>query len=169
MERHKDIRVTGLDSSVATVAPEGGEVKANGFAWRQPQDVPGWADLFLPPAGSKEEDERFYERMYLLEQLDNIIRALYQLFLTERMGSDWHTQHLPRMQAWINAQGEYSNVENRPPRTEDPITPPKSTPQTKAYEDELSADLTSLNPGAEASLNESSIPPWENPIMGEND
>ena len=61
MERHKDIRVTGLDSSVATVAPEGGEVKANGFAWRQPQDVPGWADLFLPPAGSKEEDERFAE------------------------------------------------------------------------------------------------------------
>ena len=59
VERHKDIRVTGLDSSLATKAPEGGEVKANGFAWRQPQDVPGWADLFLPPPGSKEEDERF--------------------------------------------------------------------------------------------------------------
>ncbi len=125
--------------------------------------------LKVPVVLTKEEDERFYERMYLLEQLDNIIRALYQLFLTERMGSDWHTQHLPHMQAWINAQGEYGKVENRPSRAEDPISPPKSTPQAKAFEDELSADLTPLNPGGETSLNESNVPPWENPIMGEDD
>ena len=70
MERHKDIRVTGLDSSVGTKQP-----KENGapLGWNRPDEMPHWAELFTPPRGSKEEDERFAE---LYAQLPNLWNSL---------------------------------------------------------------------------------------------
>ena len=74
MERkHNDIRVTGLDSSVATKDPEGTQAGSTGFAWTPPEEVPHWAELFTPPAGSDEEDKRFAE---LYAQLPHLWKNL---------------------------------------------------------------------------------------------
>ena len=48
--------------------------------------------------------------MYLLEELDKIMRGLYQDFLAKRMDPDWTSQELPKLHAWISAQGEYENT-----------------------------------------------------------
>lgn len=74
MKRHNDIRVTGLDSgnAVATKAPE---ESANGAAKSSPTEMPNWADIFLPPAGSAEEDERFAELYAKLPELWNNLMA----------------------------------------------------------------------------------------------
>lgn len=69
MERHNDIRVTGLDSGTAVKDPEGNGQVAQGFDWNNSAEVPNWAELFLPPAGSKEEDERFAELYSQLPKL----------------------------------------------------------------------------------------------------
>lgn len=62
MARQNDIRVTGLDSSVATKeAATAPDANKNGFGWARPEDIPHWAEIFRPPAGSPEEEARFSE------------------------------------------------------------------------------------------------------------
>lgn len=58
MERHNDIRVTDLDSGVAT-KEKPKSAKTNGGGSGQALDLPDWAQLFTPAPGSPEEDERF--------------------------------------------------------------------------------------------------------------
>ena len=68
METRKDIRVTGLDSSVGS---QTAERPANGtqFTFSQPSAPPYWAELFTPPPGSAEEDKRFAELHAKLPEL----------------------------------------------------------------------------------------------------
>lgn len=66
----------------------------------------------LPALLAREEDEQFYERMYLLEELENIIRALYAEFLAIRLDDAWHNTMLPAMNRWVHtdemvAAGDY--------------------------------------------------------------
>ncbi|MBU0552747.1 hypothetical protein KKF91_01335 [Myxococcota bacterium] len=58
----------------------------------------------LPAVLSREEDDRFYERMYLLEQLDGMIKGLFTLFLKIRLSPKWSSQELPAIQAWVSGQ-----------------------------------------------------------------
>ena len=62
-KRHNDIRVTGLDSSVGTKTPKKAGENGSQFGYARPEDIPHWAEIFTPPPGSKEEDERF-ARLY---------------------------------------------------------------------------------------------------------
>jgi len=62
VKRHNDIRVTGLDSSVGTKTSKATD-NGTRFGSTSPQDIPGWAELFTPPPGSQEEEERF-ARLY---------------------------------------------------------------------------------------------------------
>lgn len=75
MERRNDIRVTGLDSSVATKDPETPSENGNSQSWNHPQELPDWAELFMPPAGSAEEDNRFAELYAQLPSLWNNLMA----------------------------------------------------------------------------------------------
>jgi hypothetical protein len=55
----------------------------------------------IPALLSKEEEEQFYERMYLLEELEDIIRDLYNEFLLIRLDLSWHEAVVPAMRAWV--------------------------------------------------------------------
>ncbi len=55
----------------------------------------------LPALLSREEDEQFYERMFLLEELEDIIASLYKEFLTLRLDGVWHDNLLPAMRTWV--------------------------------------------------------------------
>lgn len=57
----------------------------------------------LPALLSREEDEQFYERMYLLEELEDIIASLYKEFLIIRLSSVWSDAMLPAMRTWVHA------------------------------------------------------------------
>jgi len=52
----------------------------------------------IPAVLSDEEDNKFYERMYLIEELDRTWYALYRAFLSERLAETW-----PEVQATIRA------------------------------------------------------------------
>jgi hypothetical protein len=73
VERHNDIRVTGLDSSVGTKEPDKSSDNGSKFGWNRPDEMPNWAELFTPPPGSEEEDSRFAE---LYAQLPNLWNSL---------------------------------------------------------------------------------------------
>ncbi|MCB9554148.1 MAG: hypothetical protein H6705_20155 [Myxococcales bacterium] len=55
----------------------------------------------LPAVLSKEDDDQFYERMFLLEQLDTMIKGLFGLFLKLRVSKRWLDDELPTIQRWI--------------------------------------------------------------------
>ena len=55
----------------------------------------------IPAVLASEADDRLYERMYLLEQLDGMLKGLYGQFLRLRMSAEWTTQELPRLQKWV--------------------------------------------------------------------
>ncbi|MGK0360454.1 MAG: hypothetical protein ACI9U2_002767 [Bradymonadia bacterium] len=55
----------------------------------------------VPAVLAKEDDEKFYERMFLLEQLDQMIRGLYGQFLQVRLSEEWDTTELPSIRDWV--------------------------------------------------------------------
>lgn len=57
----------------------------------------------LPALLSREEDEQFYERMYLLEELEDIIGSLYKEFLILRLSAVWSDHLLKAMRTWVHS------------------------------------------------------------------
>lgn len=57
----------------------------------------------IPALLSREEEEQFYERMYLLEELEDIMKALYKEFITIRLSTYWDSAILPKMREWIQS------------------------------------------------------------------
>jgi hypothetical protein len=55
----------------------------------------------IPAQLKKEKDEQFYERMYLLEQLESMVEGLFADFLVLRLGKAWDGFVLPTIRAWI--------------------------------------------------------------------
>lgn len=55
----------------------------------------------VPAVLAKEDDEKFYERMFLLEQLDQMMLGLYGQFLAIRLGESWEKEELPQIRTWI--------------------------------------------------------------------
>jgi hypothetical protein len=53
---------------------------------------------------TEEADERFYERMRLLEQLEAALNDLYAEFLTVRLSSLWNKELLPVLRAWVKGR-----------------------------------------------------------------
>lgn len=67
----------------------------------------------IPALLSREEDEQFYERMLLLEELEQIVEAIYEEFVRIRLTSGWAETYLSAMQAWI-ATDELATPETYP-------------------------------------------------------
>jgi len=55
----------------------------------------------LPAVLAKAEEEQFYERLYLLEELDRTVNELYLAFLRRRLLPTWESETLPALRAWI--------------------------------------------------------------------
>ena len=57
--------------------------------------------ISIPSLLSREEEEQFYERMVLVEELEELVEALFRQFLTVRLAPAWPDAVLPAMQDWI--------------------------------------------------------------------
>jgi hypothetical protein len=55
----------------------------------------------LPQLIKEDEEERFYERMYLIEELEKMVDSLYERFLSLRLSPVWETQVLPMIRRWV--------------------------------------------------------------------
>lgn len=58
----------------------------------------------LPMLTAAESDERFFERMHLLELLDDIVDEQYAEFLQLRRSSIWTAELAPAMVAWTRGE-----------------------------------------------------------------
>jgi hypothetical protein len=58
----------------------------------------------LPGVLSRPEEEQFYERLYLLEELDRTLRGLLCLWVVRRLGPEWFNEE-PRMMQWAEGPG----------------------------------------------------------------
>jgi hypothetical protein len=55
----------------------------------------------IPAQLKDEKDEKFYERMYLIEELETMVEGLFADFLLLRLGKGWDTFVLPAIKTWI--------------------------------------------------------------------
>lgn len=55
----------------------------------------------LPALLDEARDEPLFERLRLLEQLDDLIHELYRQFLTVRLSPSWKGELLPAMRSWV--------------------------------------------------------------------
>lgn len=55
----------------------------------------------LPALMTEEEDDRFLERISLLEELDSIVKSLFCDFVKERTRPVWQRTLLPELRAWL--------------------------------------------------------------------
>lgn len=62
----------------------------------------GLSGVKLPTILSREDEEKFYERMRLLEQLEAMVQGLYGQFLKQRLSPEW-PQALDAIRQWVAA------------------------------------------------------------------
>ena len=67
----------------------------------------------IPAVLSRDEDDQFYERMFLLEELEEIFENLYLEFLNLRLEDGWHDVWLPAMREWVH-RDDLSQPEHYP-------------------------------------------------------
>ena len=58
----------------------------------------------LPELMEAESDERFFERMQLIEDLDGVLTELYEEFLALRLSPVWDADVGPAMQQWVKGR-----------------------------------------------------------------
>ena len=131
----------------------------------------------LPPVLAKEIDEKLYERMYLLEQLDLMVKGLFGQFIKLRLSDEWDAQCLPEIQSWV---GQQSSSSGRP-MTRRPTVAAVEDKSESAQEVETEAFVErTVDPAISSELSVESdssidtddgssdrnedLPPWEDPI-----
>lgn len=55
----------------------------------------------LPALLDEAADEPLFERLRLLEQLDDLVHELYRQFLSVRLSPSWASELLPAMKSWV--------------------------------------------------------------------
>lgn len=70
-----------------------------GFTFKAPEFQT--SGVKIPALMSREEDEKFYERMYLIETLEKVLGALYDEFLGLRLRDVWSASVVPALRAWV--------------------------------------------------------------------
>ena len=59
----------------------------------------------LPAVLGQQDEERFFERMMLIEELEDALDAIFAAFLRERLSTEW-SQRAASLAAWIQAPVE---------------------------------------------------------------
>jgi hypothetical protein len=62
------------------------------------------AAVKIPSVVKSEADEQFYERMYLVEELEALVSALYAKFVGVRLSTAWEEHVLPAIRAWVRSE-----------------------------------------------------------------
>ncbi len=97
----------------------------------------------IPAVLASEADDKLYERMYLLEQLDGMLKGLFGQFLRLRISAAWTETEVPKMRQWIAGE----DVESTPIAAPDvtrrtgnhlsaPVKPVSAPPQAPEIEDD---------------------------------
>lgn len=60
----------------------------------------------LPALLQDEKEERFYERMYLCEELEEMLASLFREFLALRTSPLWEARVVPAIRAWVRDEPE---------------------------------------------------------------
>jgi len=63
----------------------------------------GLSGLKIPAVLSRETDDKFYERMSLIEEAERMIRELYRLFLLTRLDAEAWNKELTAIRTWVAA------------------------------------------------------------------
>ena len=58
----------------------------------------------IPAQVKEESDEQFYERMFLVEDLEELFGALYADFLALRLSTAWESDVAPAIRAWVRGE-----------------------------------------------------------------
>lgn len=66
-------------------------------------DTLGIASVSIPALITEDTDEKFYERMDLVETLEAILADLLGTFLALRTSEAWDTTVMPQLRGWIRA------------------------------------------------------------------
>jgi len=67
-------------------------------------DTLGLASVSIPALLTEEEDEKFYERMQLVEELEEMLGALFETFLRLRTSPNWERHALPALRVWVKKE-----------------------------------------------------------------
>lgn len=66
----------------------------------------GISGVKIPSVITEDTDERFYERMELVESLEAILADLFGTFLELRTSEKWNAQTAPSMRQWVRGETE---------------------------------------------------------------
>jgi hypothetical protein len=61
------------------------------------------ASVSIPALITEDGDERFYERMQLVEELEGMLGGLYERFLRLRTSAGWEKDAVPALREWVRA------------------------------------------------------------------
>jgi len=59
------------------------------------------AGVKLPASSSQAEEELFYERVQRLEEIHELVHALYAQFLSVRLSPSWESELAPALRRWV--------------------------------------------------------------------
>ncbi len=110
----------------------------------------------VPAVLSKEDDDRIYERFFLLEQLDGIVKELFAMFLKKRLSPSWQRDELLAIQEWVGASAVAQGAPSETIRQGQSIVTEQA---------EMDGGSNQKRDSAESPRNED-LPPWEDPIGG---
>jgi len=74
------------------------------YAFSLQADTLALAGVKIPSIVKEEADEQFYERMYLVEELEAVVNALYLKFVAVRLSTAWEERVLPAIRAWVRGE-----------------------------------------------------------------
>jgi hypothetical protein len=77
----------------------------------------------LPALLQDDREERFYERMYLCEELEEMVATLYREFLALRTSPLWEARVAPAIRAWVRDEPDLTAEEYQEIVGE--VSPPK--------------------------------------------
>jgi len=61
----------------------------------------GLSSVTIPALLKDDAQEKFYERMYLIEQLEKYLGSLYTEFLELRLSPSWEQELMPQISKWV--------------------------------------------------------------------
>jgi hypothetical protein len=97
-EAHEALRQGKLPAQ-ARVRVNRGELE---YAFLFTAETLGLSAVKIPKVMTEEGDEQFYERMYLVEDLESLLGVLYGKFVALRLSTAWEANVLPAIRAWIH-------------------------------------------------------------------
>ena len=73
------------------------------FAFTLKADTFSTSGVKIPALLTDDEDETLFERMHLVEKIENILFSTYREFLHTRCSPKWRAKIAPAIRAWVQA------------------------------------------------------------------